>query len=99
MTYSDCPTKTIGAANGVEYAYRELGDGDEPLVLLQHFRGNLDYWDPPLVDALATRRRLVLFDNTGVGGSSGTTSTASSTAPSPRRPGTPAQTSSGPLSG
>jgi pimeloyl-ACP methyl ester carboxylesterase len=72
-SYSDCPTKTIGAANGVDYAYRELGDDEVPLVLFQHFRGNLDYWDPPLVDALATRRRLVLFDNTGVGGSSGTT--------------------------
>ena len=72
-TYAECPTKTIGAANGVEYAYRELGDGAVPLVLLQHFRGNLDYWDPPLIDALAARRRLVLFDNTGVGGSSGTT--------------------------
>ena len=72
-SYSDCPTKTIGAANGVDYAYRELGDGEVPLVLFQHFRGNLDYWDPPLVDALATRHRLVLFDNTGVGGSSGTT--------------------------
>jgi pimeloyl-ACP methyl ester carboxylesterase len=72
-TYAECPTRSITAANGVEYAYRELGDGPVPLVLLQHFRGNLDYWDPPLIDALATRRRLVLFDNAGVGGSSGTT--------------------------
>jgi len=72
-SYAECPTKTVGAANGAEYAYRELGDGTVPLVLLQHFRGNLDYWDPPLIDALAARRRLVLFDNTGVGGSSGTT--------------------------
>jgi pimeloyl-ACP methyl ester carboxylesterase len=53
--------------------FRELGDGDVPLILLQHFRGNLDYWDPALVDALAARRRLVLFDNTGVAGSNGTT--------------------------
>ena len=44
-----------------------------PLVLFQHFRGNLDYWDPPLIDALAGQRRLILFDNTGVGHSSGTT--------------------------
>src|SRR3954469_6775257 len=72
-SYFECPTKTARAANGVDYAYRETGDGATPLVLLQHFRGNLDYWDPPLIDALAARRRLVLFDNTGVGGSSGTT--------------------------
>ena len=44
-----------------------------PLVLLQHFRGNLDSWDPALIDALATTRRVVTFDNTGVGGSTGTT--------------------------
>lgn len=44
-----------------------------PLVLFQHFRGNLDYWDPALIDALASSRRVVTFDNAGVGGSTGTT--------------------------
>ena len=44
-----------------------------PLVLLQHFRGNLDNWDPALIDALAATRRVIAFDNTGVGGSAGTT--------------------------
>jgi pimeloyl-ACP methyl ester carboxylesterase len=41
--------------------------------LLQHFRGNLDNWDPALVDSLAVNRRVITFDNTGVGGSSGVT--------------------------
>jgi len=72
-TYAQTPTSAVGAANGVEYAYRECGDGRVPLVLLQHFRGNLDNWDPALVDALAATRRVVAFDNAGVGGSSGTT--------------------------
>jgi pimeloyl-ACP methyl ester carboxylesterase len=63
----------LKAANGIDYAYRELGDGTPPLVLLQHFRGNLDNWDPALIDALATGRRVVTFDNAGVGGSTGTT--------------------------
>jgi hypothetical protein len=63
----------VSAANGVDYAFRELGDGAVPLVLLQHFRGNLDYWDPALIDALAVRRQVILFDNAGVGSSSGTT--------------------------
>jgi pimeloyl-ACP methyl ester carboxylesterase len=44
-----------------------------PLVLFQHFRGNLDNWDPALIDALASARRVITFDNAGVGGSSGTT--------------------------
>jgi pimeloyl-ACP methyl ester carboxylesterase len=63
----------VRAANGISYAYRELGEGTPPLVLLQHFRGNLDNWDPALVDALASTRRVVAFDNAGVGGSTGTT--------------------------
>ena len=66
----------ITAANGVEYAYRDTGTADGgavPLVLLQHFRGSLDNWDPALIDALASTRRVVTFDNAGVGGSSGTT--------------------------
>jgi hypothetical protein len=53
MTYTEFPNKLVSAANGVDYAYREAGDGGVPLVLLQHFRGNLDSWDPALIDALA----------------------------------------------
>jgi pimeloyl-ACP methyl ester carboxylesterase len=41
--------------------------------LLQHFRGNLDNWDPALVDALAADRRVVTFDNVGVGATTGRT--------------------------
>jgi pimeloyl-ACP methyl ester carboxylesterase len=73
--YSQLPNKLVSAANGVNYAYRDTGGGhdDLPLVLLQHFRGNLDNWDPALIDALASARRAVTLDNAGVGGSSGTT--------------------------
>jgi pimeloyl-ACP methyl ester carboxylesterase len=73
VTYSALPNKLASAANGIDYAYRDAGDGAVPLVLLQHFRGNLDNWDPALIDALASSRRLVAFDNAGVGGSTGTT--------------------------
>src|ERR1700693_2216197 len=73
MTYAGLPNQLVSAASGVDYAYREAGDGGVPLVLLQHFRGNLDSWDPALIDALAPGRRVVTFDNTGVGGSSGQT--------------------------
>jgi pimeloyl-ACP methyl ester carboxylesterase len=72
-SYSSLPNKLISAPNGVDYAYRDTGGGGAPLVLLQHFRGNLDSWDPALIDALALARRVVTFDNAGVGGSTGTT--------------------------
>src|ERR1700760_3324386 len=73
--YSGLPNKLVKAANGVDFAYRDTGPeaSGVPLVLLQHFRGNLDSWDPALIDALATDRRVITFDNAGVGGSTGTT--------------------------
>jgi pimeloyl-ACP methyl ester carboxylesterase len=63
----------VTAENGIEYAYRDFGAGDVPLVLLQHFRGSLDNWDPALIDALASERRVVAFDNVGVAGTTGRT--------------------------
>ena len=74
--YSGLPNKLVRAANGIDYAYRDTGPGASggvPLVLFQHFRGNLDNWDPALIDALASARRVITFDNAGVGGSTGTT--------------------------
>jgi pimeloyl-ACP methyl ester carboxylesterase len=71
--YANTSSQRATAENGIEYAYRDLGAGDVPLILLQHFRGNLDNWDPALVDALAADRRVVPFDNVGVGASTGTT--------------------------
>lgn len=71
--YADALTKVAAAGNGVGYAYRDVGSGAVPLVLLQHFRGNLDNWDPALIDALASRRRVITFDNVGVGGTNGKT--------------------------
>ena len=73
-TYIDAETRVLSAPNGVDYAYRATGSSDAPpLVTLQHFRGNLDNWDPALIDALARGRRVITFDNQGVAASSGRT--------------------------
>jgi pimeloyl-ACP methyl ester carboxylesterase len=72
-SYAELANKSVSAANDVDYAYRNTGQGEIPLVLFQHFRGNLDSWDPALIDALATNRRVITFDNAGVGGSTGAT--------------------------
>jgi len=40
-SYSGLPNKVVRAANGIDYAYRDTGQGgggEAPLVLLQHFR-------------------------------------------------------------
>jgi len=71
--YKTAQTQTVRAANGINYAYRSAGLNLMPLVLLQHFRGNLDNWDPALIDALSEHRRVITFDNTGVGASTGRT--------------------------
>jgi pimeloyl-ACP methyl ester carboxylesterase len=72
-SYADAPNQTVSGPNEIDYLYRQVGDGSVPVVLLQHFRGNLDNWDPALIDELSARRRVVTFDNVGVGGSSGLT--------------------------
>ena len=70
--YQTAPNLTVNAKNEITYVYRDVGEGS-PLILLQHFRGNLDNWDPALIDELAANRRVITFDNAGVGGSSGDT--------------------------
>src|SRR4029078_4065768 len=62
--YSALENQRFSAANGVSYSYRDTGSADGtggvPLVLLQHFRGNLDNWDPALIDALDAPGRRVI---------------------------------------
>jgi pimeloyl-ACP methyl ester carboxylesterase len=69
---SSAPTRFLEVKGGERYAYRRFGSGSGlPLLLLQHFTGTLDNWDPALTDALAGERELILFDNAGIGRSSG----------------------------
>jgi pimeloyl-ACP methyl ester carboxylesterase len=67
------PTRYV-EGHGIRFAYRRLGPATgTPLVLLQHFSGNIDAWDPAVVNALATDRPVIAFDNIGVGRSTGQT--------------------------
>jgi pimeloyl-ACP methyl ester carboxylesterase len=71
-THLTAPTRFADGA-GVRFAYRRFGAPEAmPLVLLQHFRGNLDNWDPALTDALAQEREVILVDYPGLGSSDGT---------------------------
>ncbi|MFI9507996.1 alpha/beta fold hydrolase [Nocardia sp. NPDC052566] len=57
---------------GADIAYRMFGAEDGvPLVLTHRFRGTMDHWDPALLDALACERRIIVFDNAGIGASTG----------------------------
>ncbi len=72
-THVTAPTQFI-ETNGIRFAYRLFGkDSGVPLVFMQHFRGGMDNWDPAVTDGFAKDRPVILFDNAGVGGSSGET--------------------------
>ncbi|SHW33373.1 putative hydrolase or acyltransferase of alpha/beta superfamily [Mycobacteroides abscessus subsp. abscessus] len=82
MTEASTAVGAAHAANldievdGERFAYRRFGGPSAtvpPLVLLQHFRGNLDYRDPAFLDVLAADREVITVDLRGVGGSTGTT--------------------------
>ncbi|KAF8857220.1 alpha/beta-hydrolase [Acephala macrosclerotiorum] len=58
----------------ITFAYRRFGNASTnktPLLFLIHFRGTMDFWDPLLINSIAAKRPVILFDNAGVGQSSG----------------------------
>jgi pimeloyl-ACP methyl ester carboxylesterase len=72
-SYKNAPTRTV-SPGGVDFAYRELGPKvGVPVIFLVHLAGNLDNWDPRVVDGIAAQHRVITFDNRGVGASTGKT--------------------------
>jgi pimeloyl-ACP methyl ester carboxylesterase len=70
-THQTAPTQFV-EANGIRFAYRRFGKtAGVPIVMNIHFRGTMDHWDPLITDGLAGHREVILFDNAGVGASSG----------------------------
>jgi pimeloyl-ACP methyl ester carboxylesterase len=73
MSHLEAPTRAV-EAQGIRFAYRRLGSSTgTPLLLIPHFRGGMDHWDPLVTDGLGASRPVVLFDHAGVGGSGGET--------------------------
>ncbi|MET3366926.1 UNVERIFIED_CONTAM: pimeloyl-ACP methyl ester carboxylesterase [Jeotgalibacillus campisalis] len=71
-SYFQVPAKTV-TADGFSYAYRELGPkGGVPVVFLIHLAGNMDNWDPRIIDPIAEKHHVITFSNRGVGASTGT---------------------------
>jgi len=73
VSYQDAATRAV-SVNGIDFVYRQLGpEGGVPLLFLNHLAAVLDNWDPRVVDGLAAQRRVITFDNRGVGASAGST--------------------------
>lgn len=71
ITHETVTTK-FAEADGVRYAYRRLGGpSGTPLVFCHRFRGTMDDWDPATINGFARERDVILFDNAGVGLSTG----------------------------
>jgi len=71
VKWKDVPTRKIDVA-GVPFVYRELGPrSGVPVVFLHHLMAVLDDWDPRVINGIAAQRRVIAFDNRGVGGSGG----------------------------
>lgn len=71
LQWKDVPTRKIDVA-GVPFVYRELGPrSGVPVVFLHHLMAVLDDWDPRVINGIAAQRRVIAFDNRGVGGSGG----------------------------
>jgi pimeloyl-ACP methyl ester carboxylesterase len=74
--YKDAPTETIDVG-GTRFAYRRLGaDTGVPVIFLHHLGAVLDNWDPRVIDGIAARHRVIVFDNRGIGASKGSTPTS-----------------------
>jgi pimeloyl-ACP methyl ester carboxylesterase len=72
IDHDTAPTQYVEAA-GTRFAYRRFGEpAGTPMLFVQHFRGTLDNHDPALTNAFAKDREVILFDNAGIAGSSGT---------------------------
>jgi pimeloyl-ACP methyl ester carboxylesterase len=71
-THQTAKTEYVVRPNGEKYGYRRLGTGfGTPIVLLIHFRGAVDKWDPLLINNIAAHCQVILVDYAGVGKSTG----------------------------
>jgi pimeloyl-ACP methyl ester carboxylesterase len=71
--YKNAANKTVDVG-GTTFAYRELGaTSGVPVIFLNHLAAVLDNWDPRVVDGIAAERRVIVFDNRGIGASGGST--------------------------
>ncbi|MGC2085715.1 MAG: alpha/beta hydrolase [Bradyrhizobium sp.] len=72
-SFEKAANKTV-AVDGTNFVYREIGQTSAiPVVFLHHLTAVLDDWDPRIVDGIAAKHRVIVFDNRGVGASGGST--------------------------
>src|SRR6476660_3028072 len=62
---NEIETKKI-RVDDIELAYKMVGKGS-PILLINGYSAPLDFWDPTLVERLASNHTVITFDNRGGG--------------------------------
>jgi len=66
---TDIKTAHVG---DIDMAYKILGnDSGEPLVMIMGFKAGMDMWDPRFLSDLSSHNRVIIFDNRGMGYTTG----------------------------
>lgn len=74
IDYHQTATTQFVTSGDTKYAYRVLGDKQGmPLVMLSPLGSSMDDWDPAITNGLAQNYKVIIFDNQGVGSSTGKT--------------------------
>ncbi|WP_415326893.1 alpha/beta fold hydrolase [Chryseobacterium sp. MMS23-Vi53] len=72
-THQNAKTQYVNV-KGATFAYRVIGrESGIPIVLFPGLGGSMDDWDPAVIDGLAQKNKVIIFDNKGVAASTGTT--------------------------
>jgi pimeloyl-ACP methyl ester carboxylesterase len=74
IDYHQAAVTQFITAGQTKFAYRVLGQQTGiPLVMLASLGSSMDEWDPAVTDGLAQQYKVIIFDNQGVGSSTGVT--------------------------
>jgi len=65
-TYYDTETVETVRVEDIDVAFKQFGEG-EPLVMITGYSTTMDTWDPDFLQALASKFKVVVFDNRGMG--------------------------------
>lgn len=65
-TYYDTESVETIKVGDIDVACKQFGEG-EPLVMVTGYSTTMDTWDPDFLQALASKYKVVVFDNRGMG--------------------------------
>jgi len=65
MNLRSIETKKIHVGD-IDMAYKIFGNGS-PILLINGYSAPLDFWDPTLLEKLASNHTVITFDNRGIG--------------------------------